>query len=396
MKKTAVIGGGAAGMMAALTASETSEVTIFEKLDRVGRKLAQTGNGRCNISNTAAEAAHYYNNAFVSGIFSRFDVEKTKEFFHSIGLFLKEEYGGRLFPYSDQAGSVVDALRFAVKNRGIELCLSEPVLKIEKNKGIFIVETAKGKRKFDYVIVCCGGAAAEKLGGTMDGYAILKSFGHKITKLRAALAPIKTESAYSKALKGVKIEAKLGLYTKKGCLRESFGDILFTEYGLSGPAVMDVSRYVLGSGSEEICIDLFPMLAEEEVFSMLKRMQKLRETAGELFCGVLNNRLAMTIVKYAGFMPSAAADSLSEKDLENLAASAKNFVFEVKGSMGLAAAQVTRGGAELSGFDPMTLESKIVRGLFAAGEVLDVDGECGGFNLQWAWSSGYVAGKLGG
>lgn len=383
-------------MIAALSAARIYETVLFERQERLGRKLAQTGNGRCNISNSMAEQKHYYMNGFVSPALLKFGVENTKEFFAEIGLVLKEEHGGRLFPYSQQAGSVVDALRFALGKSAVELRLGESVLEIRRQKKGFIVKTDKETLNFDYVVICCGGAAAEKLGGTMDGYRLLRSLGHSITKLRPALVPLKTDNTYTKSLKGVKAEAKIYFYSAKGkLLREAEGDVLFAEYGLSGPAVMDVSRFSANTEGEELKIDLVPEFSERELSELLTKMRELRESAGEMYCGILNNRLGITLAKYAGLSPSMPSSDLTERDIERLAAAAKDFRFAVRGSTGFANAQVTRGGAELSEFNAETLESKLVPGLFAAGEVLDIDGECGGYNLQWAWSSGYIAGRCG-
>ena len=398
-KKTAIIGAGASGLIAALSAAESGkEIVLFEKQERVGRKLMQTGNGRCNISNENAGHGHYYGNTAAEKLIERFGCSETLRFFEKNGLFTRREYGGRYFPYSGQAGTVVDALRFAVMSKkNVELRLESRVEKLLRagNKGFYIVSGGK-KEYFDAVIICTGGPAAEKLGGCTDGQAMLSALGHKVSKLRPALVPLVTDNSYTKALKGIRIEAKAAFCAGERVLRENTGDVLFTDYGLSGPAIMDISRYFTGNGREKVVLDMAPDFSEEQIASELKKMRKIRKTAGELASGFLQNRLSQMIVKYAGIAPSKDAAEVTDEETEAVARAVKSFSFEVKGTMGMAMAQVTRGGAELSGFDPETLESKTVSGLFAAGEVLNADGECGGFNLQWAWTSGYIAGKLGG
>ncbi len=398
MIKTAIIGAGASGLMAALSTGRDIKVTIFEKQDRVGKKLSQTGNGKCNISNVlATDSVHYFGCEFAEKIIKSFDVYKTIDFFkENTGLVIKREYGGRFFPYSGQANSVTDALRFAVANRSnIDLKLNCRITKVEKIADKFVLYHDGTKESFDKLIVCCGGMAGEKLGGCKDGYDILASFGHKISKIKPALTAIKTDTEYTKPLKGVRVDARAMLFSGDRLLRENTGDVMFTDYGLSGPAIMDVSRYCTSKGRERIVLDLVPEMTAEEVYESLLNMKDKRETVGELACGFLQNRLAMVIAKYAGFAPSMKSEEITEKELMRLAEYIKAFSFDVEECLGFAFAQVTRGGAELSGFDGKTLESKIVKGLFAAGEVLNVDGECGGFNLQWAWSSGYIAGRLG-
>ena len=396
MKKAAVIGGGASGLMAALSASELYRTVVFEKNERTGRKLAQTGNGRCNLTNEAAGSGHYYGNDFVEGALMRFGPEDTLRYMEGIGLLARREYGGRYYSFSGQAGSVVDALRFALEKKGVELRTGTRVTGVEKKDERFTVRSEKGEETFDYVIVCCGSMAAEKLGGCSDGLDILRSLGHRVIKPVPALVPVMTDNTYTRMLKGVRVQGKATLMGEDGTpVRAALGDILFTDYGISGPAVMDVSRFCTGHKGLRIETDMFPDMDEADLEELLKKMTGLRETAGELFTGLLNNKLSVILAKYCGIEPGRKAAELSSKDALKLAHAAKNMSFDVKGTTGFPNAQTVRGGALTGQFDQNTLESLIVKGLFAAGEVLDVDGECGGFNLQWAWSSGYVAGRCG-
>lgn len=396
MKKVAVIGGGASGLMAALSASELYDTVVFEKNERVGRKLMQTGNGRCNLTNDDITDLHYFGNSFVNGAFSRFSKDDTLRFMMDLGLMAKREYGGRYYAYSGQAGSVVDALRFAATKKAIDIRTGVRVTGIAKNGDVFTVKTSDTEEAFDFVIVCCGGPAAEKLGGSYDGIDILRSFGHSINDPKPALVPLTTDNRYTRMLKGVRVQGKASLKSKsRGVIREAEGDILFTDYGLSGPAIMDVSRFVDIKEDLYVSLDLMPEISEEELISRLERMKDIRDSAGDLLLGLIHNKLSIVMAKYCGIEPSLPTDELTDKDIRKLARVVKGMSFSVKGTTGFANAQTSSGGACTDGFDSLTLESRIVKGLFAAGEVLDVDGECGGFNLQWAWSSGYVAGRCG-
>ena len=379
METVVILGAGASGMVAALTAAESKNrrVLLLERQQRVGRKLLATGNGRCNLTNTGASPARYHGAEadFVRPALAAFPPEAALEFFRELGLVTVTEPGGRVYPLSDSANSVVDMLRFALDAAGVELRAACPAraLRREKQGGFSVVTDAETLRA-DRLIVACGGAAGLKLGGVGDGYELLAMLGHKRTALYPSLAPILTEPEYPRALKGVRADCRLRLTGGGETLAETAGELQFTETGVSGPAAFELSR----AAPDGIDYARFPAL-----------------NASEALTGMLHNRLGRMLVKYAGLDANAPLSSLSDGDLRRLAQSCRDFRLAVRGVAGFDAAQVTAGGVRTSGFNPETLESWYVPGLFACGEVLDVDGDCGGFNLQWAWASGRLAGRLG-
>lgn len=395
----AVIGGGAAGMMAALTAAENkrAKIVLFERQGRVGRKLAATGNGRCNLSNAAAAPSAYHGEdaGFTAAALSAFGVEETLAWFGNLGLLTVTEPGGRVYPYSDTANSVVDVLRFACEGAGIDLRLGCAVTGLKKSKKGFTVSFEGGNLAADKVIICCGGAAGAKLGGVRDGYDLLRAMGHSITPLRPVLVQLKTEGGYTRALKGVRADAAITVRRRGEVTANAIGEVQFTEYGLSGPAIFEISRAALEDAGAVVELDLMRHWTQEEVERLLcRRAAALPQlTLADVFTGLLHNRLGRVLLQYAGFNANMPLSGLTAGAVARLAAAAKSFCHPVCGDMGFDNAQVTAGGAHTDQFDPVTMESRLVRGLYAAGEVLDIDGDCGGFNLQWAWSSGRAAGK---
>ena len=401
MESVIVIGGGASGLMAALTAAEKHDrrVILLERQQRVGRKLLATGNGRCNLSNTGAAPAHYHGQDpdFTLPALAAFSPEDALDFFQGLGLLTVTEYGGRVYPLSNSANSVLDVLRFALETVGVELHSACPARAIRPRLGGFVVETEQGSFSADRLIMACGGAAGGKLGGVTDGYELMKALGHRRTGLYPSLAPVYTDPEYPRALKGVRAPGALRLNRGEELLAESRGEIQFTENGLSGPAVFDLSR-AAATGGEGLTVhmDLLP-LEQADLLAMLRRRQALtpEREAAELFTGMLHNRLGRMLVRYSGVSGGATLGELSEEELLRCARAAKDFALRVRGVGSLDSAQVTAGGLRTEDFNSQTLESRLCPGLFACGEVLDVDGDCGGYNLQWAWASGRLAGRLG-
>ena len=401
--RAAVIGAGASGMTAALTAARLGhEVTLYERQARVGRKLMATGNGRCNLTNTGAGPSNYHGEApdFVRPALEAFPSEAALDFFRGLGLLAREEWGGRVYPLSNSANSVVDVLRQALDAAGVELIAGDRVRELRLAGSGYSVTTESGdKRSFDAVVVACGGLAGEKLGGGRDGYELLKALGHTRTALRPALVQITTEPMYPRSLKGIKADCALRVLSRGGLLASSYGELLFTETGVSGPAAFDVSRAVseAGDAKMELEIDFLRDYTSEEVLAHLQNRVKTAPElpASELLTGSVHNRLGRMLIKYADVEASAPLSALSERELRTVAGACKRFKLPVRGTEGFANAQVTAGGIRTSEFDPHTLESRLCPRLFACGEVLDIDGDCGGYNLQWAWSSGVLAGHLG-
>ena len=393
-----VIGGGAAGMMAALTAAENGHaVTLLERQGRVGRKLMATGNGRCNLTNHHVSPAHYHGETpdFCRHALAAFDVGSTLLYFAGLGLLTSAEDSGRVYPFSNMAGSVLDVLRFALENSGIDLHTGCVVTGIKKKGNTFLVRTESGEEfTADRVILAAGGAAGGKVGGVMDGYQLAKGLGHHRTALYPSLVQIRTDPTYPRALKGVKAEAAVTVRRGDDTLAQNRGEVLFTEYGVSGPVIFDISRTAATGGDGlTVTLDLFPDWAPREVLDWLRQRRQSAgdREAGTLLTGALHSRLGQMVCKAAGFTNQRAA-GLSDGDLRRIAAQVKGFTLPITGVCGFDQAQVTAGGLRCGEFDPHTMESRLVPGFYACGEVLDIDGDCGGYNLQWAWSSGHAAG----
>ena len=396
-----IIGGGASGMAAALTASENenNQVLLFERQARVGRKLLATGNGRCNLTNQNTSGDHYHGDApgFVLPALAAFPVEDTLAWFRKMGLYTVTEDTGRVYPYSDQANSVVDVLRFALQKDNVQLFTGAEVVKIRKSGECFSLQTAEEAFFCDKLIIACGGLAGTKLGGSMSGYKLLRSMGHKATRLRPALVQVKSDWHGCAGLKGVRANCRAAICHNGQVVAESTGELQFTEYGLSGPVIFEISRDVCqGSGEWTCVLDLLPPMAEENLKAeILSRMEK-NLSVEDLLTGILHNRLGRVLVSAAGIRGNRMVSELTQQDIEAVCRMVKSLEVRITDTLDMDSAQVTAGGMLTEEFDPNTMESKLVPRLYACGEVLDIDGDCGGYNLQWAWSSGRAAGKAAG
>ena len=392
-----IIGGGASGMAAALAAAENeaAEVVLLERQARVGRKLQATGNGRCNLTNLHACEGGYHGEdaSFAEYAIGRFGPEKTLEWFRGLGLFTVAEESGRVYPYSDQANSVLDVLRFALERPNIEVKLGFEVEKVKKTASGFRIESKEETLECDRLIIACGGLAGTKLGGTMSGYKFLRGLGHRCTKLRPTLVQLTSGWSGIAALKGVRANCHAAIYHNGQLHRESSGEIQFTEYGVSGPVVFEISRDACQGTGEWICrLDLLPDLPEEVLTEELIRRKDTNLPVSELLTGILHNRLGRVVTQAVGISGYVPVKQLEVNELAAVSRAVKNFEISLTEPMGMDSAQVTAGGIVTKEFDETTMESRIVPGLYACGEVLDIDGDCGGYNLQWAWSSGRLAG----
>ena len=400
----AIIGGGASGLAAALAARESlaNAVTVYERQNRVGRKLLATGNGRCNLTNRGASPENYHGQdpAFAGPALYRFGPEKTLEWFRSLGLVTRTEPSGRVYPLSDTAGSVVDVLRLALEARGGSIQCGAPIARAEKRGDAFLLTGPLGEQfTCERLIVACGGAAGARVGGVRSGYDILRSFGHGCTQLRPSLVQLKTDNTWTRAMKGVRTQAAVVLERGGQILASAFGEVQFTDYGLTGPAVYDISRAAsLQQEGATVCLRLLPELEKVDIIQYMenKRNSFPDHKAENLLSGVLHNSIARTVLRRTQIPLEARLWALSDAALDQIADTLERFEFPLMGTLGFEDAQVTSGGTDTAGFDPETLESRLVPGLYACGEVLDVDGDCGGYNLQWAWSSGRLAGLAAG
>ena len=396
-----IIGAGASGMAAALAAAEFEnvQVVLMERQARVGRKLAATGNGRCNLTNLHAVADCYHGDAprFASSALAQFDVSKTLTWFEDLGLYTVAEESGRVYPYSDQANSVVDVLRFALEKPNIQLLTGFEVKKVKRLEDGFRVESADETVLCDKLIIACGGLAGTKLGGSMSGYQLLRSFGHKCTKLRPTLVQLKSSWNGCASLKGVRANCHVQILHDGQLHSESQGELQFTEYGLSGPVIFEVSRDVCQSrGNWTAKLDLLPDKGVDWLTKQMLRRKATNWKAEDLLTGILHNRLGRVITQSAGIAAYVPIAQLETEEIEAVSGAVKSLEVTLTETMGMDAAQVTAGGIVTAEFDSNTMESRIVPGLYACGEVLDIDGDCGGYNLQWAWSSGHVAGRSAG
>ena len=390
--KIAVIGGGASGITAAIFAkreNSSCKVTVFEKSDRILKKILATGNGRCNLSNKNIDSAFYYssNTDVLNNILSQIPFSEIKQFFESIGIiFCEENY--RLYPYSKRAGAVCDALRFEAERLGIEISCNTPIEKIiPNNNGFFI-----NGNFFDAVIISAGGAAAPMFGTDGNAFKLLKSLGHTVSSPKPALVPVKV-SDNTKSLKGIRAQCSVTLKINGDEIKKEYGELQFTDFGLSGIVVMQLSR-MCEKGSL-LSVDFMPDYKEEDLYTYLQSRKKLfyKRRCDEFLIGILHKPLTIFLLEKCGLKASAEVSSMSDASLRKLAHFLKNTEFSVISTMGWNNAQTTSGGALLTEFWPSSLESKIQKNLYCTGEALDSVGDCGGYNLHWAWITGMLAGK---
>ncbi|MBE6977003.1 MAG: aminoacetone oxidase family FAD-binding enzyme [Ruminococcaceae bacterium] len=394
-----IIGAGASGMAAALAASQQPgvEVLLFERQARVGRKLQATGNGRCNLTNLQPAAYHGDNAEFAAPALANYPPSETLQWFSNLGLYTVVEDSGRVYPYSDQANSVVDVLRFALQKENIRLLTAVEVTKVRKDGKAFEIISDGEAYRCDKLIIACGGLAGTKLGGSMSGYKLLRSFGHHCTRLRPALVQIKSGWNGCVSLKGVRANCHVEIYNGDMRHSASNGELQFTDYGLSGPVIFETSRDVCQQPGNWFCrLDFLPDISRQMLLELLMRKRSGEQPAEELLTGILHNRLGRVLTASAGIRGQRSCQSLTDAELEQVIDAVKSLEVDLTEPLGMDSAQVTAGGIVTDEFNPETMESRLVPGLYACGEVLDIDGDCGGYNLQWAWSSGRLAGSSAG
>jgi len=348
-------------------------------MPRAGKKILATGNGRCNLGNRYAQEHSYHNKDFAAPALEQFGAGACGAFFDALGLAIHEDAEGRLYPRSNTAASVLNALRYGAARAGCEIRCDCPVMSIKPAQDGFIINNSIAARR---VILAAGGCAAPAQGSDGSGFTLLRSLGHSIVEPKPALVQLKVSSPLLHMLKGMRVQAGVRLVRDGRVLREAAGEVLFTQDGLSGIAAMEVSREA-GPGCLAV-LDLLPEYSTEKLAALLSHWQGCCGdlSLAQVLAGLLPSRVAEAVVKTWEGNPPAA-----------LAKACTNFTFEVAGTRGFEHAQVTAGGADVRSFDPLTMRSRVVPGLYACGEALDVDGGCGGFNLHWAWASGVLAGS---
>ena len=394
-----IIGGGAAGLLSAVYLKKQNpklNIRILEALPRVGKKLAVTGNGRCNITNKNINLNRYHgkNVSFAEYALNKYDLSFTADFFESIGVPFVFE-GDKAFPASLQAGSVVDCLRFAAEENGIIIHTDTKVTNIQILKNQYRVWVDKISFICDTVIVATGlYSGGYKCGSDGSMFELLKKAGFKTVDTTPAIVQLKTENDITKQLKGIKVDANVTLKANDKIVRQDFGEVLFCDYGLSGPPVMQLSREVpLNKNCMSLSLDIMPQISLNDLKAQIKSraINLSQRPLEEFFTGMLQKRIGQVILKQCGLKLSDKAEVLNDNLIDRIAKIIKSFDFKALDTTGFVNSQVTAGGISTDEFEATTMMSKKYDRFYAVGEILDIDGDCGGFNLQWAWSSSFCA-----
>jgi len=392
-----IIGGGASGMMAALSAGRQGYKTLLiEKNNKLGKKILATGNGRCNFTNVFASSKDY-NSDFVLGALSVLSVKDTLKLFDDLGLMKLEEGQGRCYPASEQAQSIMDVIEEELKRLKVEILYEKEVRLVTKNNGLFKLDfTDSSSLISKNVIVSTGGISLPQSGSTGDGYTIAKTFGHSITSLVPSLTRLKLKHQYLNEMSGVRFTNNLKLISDNQVIDEVYDDVIFNKTGISGLGILSLSKQANFSVNANKKTTVVVRLVDSNEETLLKRFNRLSyKTVFNGLVGLINKKLIIPVLEEAGIKNyNRAVSSLNKQEVKKLIKILLGFEFEVIGSDGFDDAQVTSGGINLEEVNKTTLESLLVEGLYFTGEVLDIDGKSGGYNLQWAWSSGYLAGLL--
>ena len=394
-------------MSAVCAAREGALVTLLEKNEKTGKKIYITGKGRCNLTNSCDQEVFFdnivSNGKFLYSAFHRMDSQGVREFFESAGLRLKEERGNRIFPLSDHSSDVISALNRQMEKEMVKVCLHTQAAEILTGShpapAVRGVKLADGRELLaDAVIVATGGKSYESTGSTGDGYRFAAHAGHRVKELKPALVPFVTKESWPKALQGLSLKnVSVTLKKEKKKIYEGFGEMLFTHFGVSGPLILSASSYYVKKYNDmpvRLCIDLKPALSDEQLDRRLLR--EFDRSRNRQFKNALDSllpaKLIPVLVSLSGIPPEKKAGELTREERNSLASCLKNLTMTVTGTRGFQEAIVTQGGVDVKEVNPSTMESKLVKGLYFAGEVLDLDALTGGFNLQIAWSTGYQAG----
>ena len=397
-KRVLIIGGGAAGLMAAIVAARKgARVTVLERESQVGKKLLATGNGRCNLSNRDQAFAHYRceRPEFAAQALKAFGLTETLKFFQELGIEVKDK-NGYLYPYSQQASAVADVLRMEALEQGVKLSCNARVESLGKKGGLFYVETPGWTYEGEALILACGSLAH---GGSGDGYEYAERLGHRVIPALPALVQLKAFREWPAQLAGIRMDARVRLLIEGELAAENTGEVQFLAYGISGIPVFQVSRYgaraLARRKSVEVRLHLLPSYSREETEELLSKRAECRgkRPAEAWLLGLFPEKLIPVLLKRGQIGKNRQAGTLTREELRQLAEVIEEFRVPIVGTNDYAQAQVCTGGVEVGQVDPETMESRLLPGLYFAGELLDVDGACGGYNLQWAWTSGSLAGR---
>lgn len=405
MGKVIVVGAGAAGLMAAGKAGEKGhQVHLYEKNDRLGKKILITGKGRCNVTNYS-DIDNFLNNIpgnpyFLYSAFYGLDSYGTIDFFNKLGLETKVERGNRVFPVSDKAADVVSALERYIRKNKVKLHLNSPVKGIEVKDGLAVgIKTAGGVVEADAVIVCTGGLSYPGTGSTGDGYKFAKDCGHKVTKLYPSLVPLRTKENWCSEVMGLSLKnIAISIKNSKGKeLYKDFGEMLFTHFGVSGPVILSASRHLLGKFDEglKLYIDLKPALDEKTLDSrILRDFEKyINKDFSNALGDLLPQKLIPVVIRLSGIDNGKKVHDITKEERKRLVSVIKGLELNITGTTGYNEAVITSGGIDVDEINPSTMESKLIKNLYFAGEVLDCDAYTGGYNLQIAFSTGFAAGN---
>ncbi|MFL0195087.1 NAD(P)/FAD-dependent oxidoreductase [Clostridium sp. WILCCON 0269] len=398
-----VVGAGASGIMASITVKDRGkDIAILESNNRIGQKLLSTGNGRCNITNKNINSCNYHskNPQFCKNVLNNFTVDHTITFFHSLGLPLTTLENGKMYPLSLQASSVLDILKMALEDRHIPVYFNSKVKDIIYTKKYFKISCQDGTYECKKLILCTGGQSAPNTGSDGSGFSICKKLGHNIISPLPALVQLKLKYNRLKALSGVKFNGSVTILADDEIIKQEQGELLFTDYGISGPPILNISGIasynLFNKKSVELKIDMLPDFKEEELIELLENhwgIFNYRSVYNSLI-GIVNKKIIPILLNEAMVenihKPCYELDWKEKNNIYNLL---KSWRFTVWDTNSFKNSQVTSGGIDTYEVNPKTLESKKIKNLYFAGEILDIYGDCGGFNLQWAWSSGFMAGK---
>lgn len=396
-----VVGAGAAGLIASITAARTGQkVLLLEQNSKIGKKILVSGNGKCNIDNKyiAPNRFHGQNTQFIKTVLEGYDFSVIEKFFTSIGLVLMEGKEGKMFPMSLQASSVVELLEYETSRTGVQIVCDCAVTSINKEGDTFTLETSLGSKICEKLLLASGSAAAPQLGGSNSGYAFATRMGHTLIPRHPSLVQLCSDETWVKTCAGVKVAGLAKLYANGEFIVEKKGDLLFTNYGISGLAILDLSREVSTRLADydfcELSLDLMPEFSKEKLTNLLlHRMDNASDKPIEIWLhGVMNKKLIPVILAQSK-CKAIMEKELNRKEIGKLVYTIKNLKLSINDTKGFKGAEVATGGVNTVEVDPGTMESKLVPGLYFAGEILDVDGDRGGFNFHFAWVSGLRAGN---